>query len=109
LDILVTQNPPNAGTLNSIGSLGVNAGSIAGFDISGTSGIAYAALDIGGLSSLYTINLTTGSASLVGGIGSGLSVSGLTVSPVPEPEHYAMIAAGSLLGFGLLRRRSKGA
>ena len=53
------------------------------------------------------IDLTTGAASLVGGIGGGLSVSGLTVSPVPEPEHYAMIAAGSLIGFGLLRRRFK--
>ncbi len=107
LDILVIQNPPNAGTLNSIGSLGVNTGNIAGFDISGTSGVAYAALDLGGVSSLYTIDLTTGAASLVGGIGGGLSVSGLTVSPVPEPEHYAMIAAGSLIGFGLLRRRFK--
>ena len=105
LDILVTQSPPNNGTLNTIGALGVNTSDIAGFDISGSSGIAYAALENGGTSSLYTINLTTGAATLVGAIGSGLSVNGLTA--VPEPEHYALIAAGSLIGFALLRRRFK--
>ena len=107
LDILVNQNPPNNGTLNTIGSLGLNTSGIAGFDISGTSGIAYAALDVGGLSSLYTINLATGTATSLGLIGDGSAVSGLTVSPVPEPEHYAMIAAGGLIGFALLRRRFK--
>ena len=33
LDILVTQNPPNAGTLNTVGALGFNTSDAVGFDI----------------------------------------------------------------------------
>jgi hypothetical protein len=32
---LVVQNPPNAGTLNTVGGLGVDITTVAGFDISG--------------------------------------------------------------------------
>ncbi|MEO5616566.1 MAG: DUF4394 domain-containing protein, partial [Candidatus Eisenbacteria bacterium] len=67
LDLLVTQAPPNNGTLNTVGPLGVNVSSVNGFDISGVSGVAFAAFDIGGAqSSLYVINLSTGAASLQG-------------------------------------------
>lgn len=74
-DVLVTQNPPNAGVLNTVGSLGVGATSIAGFDVSGADGVAYAALVPAGQpgnsarASLYTIDLATGAATLVGKIG----------------------------------------
>jgi hypothetical protein len=33
LDILATQNPPNAGLLNTVGPLGFNASDLVGFDI----------------------------------------------------------------------------
>ncbi|HEX6625859.1 MAG TPA: DUF4394 domain-containing protein, partial [Pyrinomonadaceae bacterium] len=89
LDILVTQNPPNNGTLNTVGALGVDASSLAGFDIATFSGTAFAGLNTGGAESgLYTINLTTGAATLVGQIGpSGTgTVRGLTVgNPFPNP------------------------
>ncbi len=87
LDIVTTQSPPNSGTLNTIGPLGVNASSVNGFDISGSTGIAYAALNAGAPpSTLYTINLNTGAASAIGIIGCNEPVRGLSVnnaSPTP--------------------------
>lgn len=47
LDILVIQNPPNAGTLNTVGPLGFNVTDRVGFDIVGTN-TAFAALQVGG-------------------------------------------------------------
>ncbi|MCP9487689.1 MAG: DUF4394 domain-containing protein [Gaiellaceae bacterium MAG52_C11] len=72
-DFLAIQNPPNAGTLVSVGALGVDAGDNAGFDISSVDGVAYAALQVApSLSSgLYRINLMTGAATLAGRIGGG--------------------------------------
>ncbi len=66
-DVLVRQDPPNAGTLNTVGALGVNAEPQAGFDISPQGNVAYAALRVPGSSrhSLYRVNLATGSAGTV--------------------------------------------
>jgi hypothetical protein len=61
-DMLYRQDPPNAGTLVSIGALGVNITGVNGFDIGGTSGTGYAVLTVGTTASVYTINLTTGAA-----------------------------------------------
>jgi hypothetical protein len=73
LDILVMQNPPNNGTLVTIGALGQNTGANTGFDIlaPGLGGGAFAALSTGAGSSLYSINLGTGTATLIGAIGNG--------------------------------------
>ena len=71
-DLLVIQNPPNDGTVTPVGPLGVDFSGNAGFDIAPGSGIAYAALFVGSLpSNLYTINLATGAATLVGALGGG--------------------------------------
>lgn len=61
-DKLFIQNPPNAGTLVEVGSLGINIEAANGFDIGSTSGIAYAILQVGATQALYSINLTTGAA-----------------------------------------------
>lgn len=63
---------PNGGLVTDIGALGVTfAGSPTGFDIA-TNGAAFAALRLaGGAQALYTLNLTTGAATLVGAIGDG--------------------------------------
>jgi hypothetical protein len=70
---------PNGGTLTAVGGLGVDASAVNGFDI-GTNGIAYAALTVGGVSNLYTINLQTGAATLIGAIGNGTILRGLAVA-----------------------------
>jgi hypothetical protein len=82
-DQLLVQGPnPNAGTLTPVGPLGVNTSTDVAFDISPFDNTAFAALNVGGVSGLYTINLTTGAATLVGTIGTGTVVNGLTAMPV---------------------------
>ncbi|HSH39749.1 MAG TPA: DUF4394 domain-containing protein [Chthoniobacterales bacterium] len=62
-DVLVIQNPPNSGTLNTVGPLGVNTTDDVGFDISGRTGVAFAALEVtAGIAELFTINLLSGQA-----------------------------------------------
>jgi hypothetical protein len=70
---------PNGGTLTSVGPLGVNASAVNGFDI-GTNGIAFAALTVGSTTNLYTINLQTGAATLVGAVGNGGVLRGLAIA-----------------------------
>lgn len=65
-DRLYRQDPPNGGILISVGPLGVDADASNGFDISGASNKAYALLTTGGGTKLYTINLETGAATVVG-------------------------------------------
>jgi hypothetical protein len=64
---------PNAGLITSIGPLGVSVlnTSNAGFDIA-PDGSAYAVLQTGLAQSLYTVNLSTGAATLVGQIGANM-------------------------------------
>jgi hypothetical protein len=84
-DVLLTQNPPNSGTLNSVGALGVNIDATTGtaFDISQRDNEAFlaAVLNAGTFSTLYTVNLTTGAATTVGNIGPSLLIDGLSVIP----------------------------
>lgn len=90
LDILVTQ-ANNAGTLETIGPLGIDAEDIGGFDIA-TSGNAYAALSdgVGSVTStLYSIDLNSGAATSLGAIPQ--TVWGLAAIPVPEPDAGPMM------------------
>lgn len=86
-DILVFQNPPNAGTLNTVGALGVDITTVAGFDVSGSTGTAYAGLVVKDgkkkrlRTTLFTINLATGAATPVGRIGGPWPLTSLTVLP----------------------------
>ncbi|MFN2577749.1 MAG: DUF4394 domain-containing protein [Pyrinomonadaceae bacterium] len=84
LDILATQDPPNAGTLHTIGPLGVNASAVLGFDIfnDGSTDSAFATLVVGATPGLYSIDLTSGAATLVGAIGGGATLRGLAVAPL---------------------------
>jgi Domain of unknown function (DUF4394)/Calx-beta domain len=75
---------PNLGAVNTIGSLGVGAVGDVAMDISPT-GTAFAALDSG----LYTLNLTTGAATLVGAAPAPLR--GLAIVP---PATVAFGATG---------------
>lgn len=107
LDVLTLQNPPNAGTLVTIGSLGIDFSPTGGFDIfaDGNGGnTAYAASD----SVLYTIDLATGAASSLGTIGGSRSMTGLAAKPVPEPSSViGSLAAVTLVGAAVMRRRRR--
>ena len=99
---------PNGGVVRSIGPLGVNTSNEVSFDIANdAAGSAYAALTVDGKSGFYTINLTTGAATLVGTIGDGgVAISGISVAPagalLPTSLAYtiwAIDAANKLLSF----------
>jgi hypothetical protein len=82
-DVLVSQIPPGAGVLNTIGSgLGVDVGTVGGFDI-GTDSVAYVAVENGGSSRLYRLDLQQGQSTLVSDLSAalGASVAGLAVRP----------------------------
>lgn len=106
LDILAIQNPPNSGTLVTIGPLGYDVKNTVGFDVAGSDGTAYASLVIkksrghgrhhddddndgdhdfwqssrgsSDRASLFTINLATGAATYVGRIGGPKPLTALT-------------------------------
>ena len=105
LDILAIQNPPNNGVLNTVGSLGLNASNNVGFDIFfNNQGFASIQLVGGATTGFYGINLATGAASLIGGIGNGLIVTDIAVAVVPEPTTFALLGIG-VFGLALRARR----
>ena len=117
-DVLDTQGSagdspisPNTGTLITVGSLGVDSGGRVGFDIT-SDNRAFASLTVppgaANPAGLYTINLNTGAATLIGTIG-GEPVGAIAVAPatVPEPGTLALLGLGvvSLVGYGRCRAR----
>lgn len=97
-DSLVRQ-ANNAGTLTTVGSLGVAVGPRTSFDIDfGDTGY------IQDSARFYSVNLQTGTATLVGL--SQRSLFGIAVAPVPEPGTWALLILGFGLVGGAMRRRS---
>ena len=79
-------NGPGSGVVTKLGSLGIgtNLNQNIGFDIA-PNGTAYAAIVFGGQLRLYTINLNTAAATLVGAIAGGAtSFRGLTAEAGPK-------------------------
>jgi hypothetical protein len=83
-DVLTIQVPPNAGTLNTVGSLRIDVGDFGAFDI-GPRNEALAALQPAGsmASSLYAIDLASGEAMNLGRIGRGELITGLAIGLGP--------------------------
>ncbi len=82
LDILALQEPPNDGTLRTIGRLGVDFDVAAGFDILTDDHGNDHAFAVSG-SRLYSIDLATGLARLMETVGAGnLQMIGLAIVPV---------------------------
>ncbi|MGH8528793.1 MAG: DUF4394 domain-containing protein [Nevskiales bacterium] len=97
-DTLHIQNPPNNGTLIPVGALGVNTPGVTGFEIDGRNGRALAALNVGANSQLYSINLATGLATIIGTIGGGEIIRGLTLAP-PEITVFGVTDTNTLVRF----------
>lgn len=104
LDVLVTQGSlgsapisPNSGTLFTVGALGIDASGLVGFDVSPLGG-AFAAIAAPGASSssLYSVNLGTGAASLIGPIAGGAPLRDLAIG-LRRPRVYALSNANALL------------
>ena len=106
-DRVVIQNPPNDGTLTVVGPLGFDASALTGFDIGFENGanLGFAALQQtgGGVSRLYSINLATGGATLLGDLGGGALVDGIAV--IPEPASAALLLLAPLPLLARRRRR----
>jgi uncharacterized protein (TIGR03437 family) len=91
---------PNAGVLFTIGALGVDTTDQVGFDIAAPGDVALASLTVmGGMnSSLYSINLTSGTATLIGAIGVMDTVRDIAVVTRVETI-FALTAGNNLLSF----------
>ena len=75
---------PSSGNVTTVGGLGFDPEDVGGFDIA-PSGNAYASMKVGGLWKLYSIDLATGAAGLIGPIGDGFSiVMGLSAVGLPK-------------------------
>jgi hypothetical protein len=107
-DVLVTQVPPNSGSLNTVGALGRDVTAVAGFDIDAVSGVAFAACNtaaaFGTPTQLFRVDLGTGLMTWVGGIGffanAGSRVRGLCVlPPSPAMDLVALLDGDRLLPF----------
>jgi len=105
LDILARSTNANNGTYVTQGSLGLDVTGLLGFDISGQTGTAYASLSTDGFtSSLYSIDLLTGAATSIGGIGSNQTILDIAApSAVPEPA--TTLFGLAVVGAAALRRR----
>lgn len=110
-DVLVIQNPPNAGGLVTVGSLGMNVSTVLGFDILTMGGmdIGYVAVidvDRGDFRSWFgTINLNTGMITPMAPIG-GVALRVRDIAVVPEPASMAALSIG-LAGLMFTRRRRR--
>ncbi len=93
----------NGGICTPVGSLGISGvGLLAGFDIFGPTDIGYVSLNTTAPSTgFYTINLSTGAATLVGAIASGNDVI-TDITIIPAPGVASLLA---LAGLAAARRR----
>ena len=87
LNILTTQNPPNNGTLNTVGATAIVVNPTTpnlDLDIyspaAGTNTAYLVANTTATNTSLYTVNLTTGATTLIGAIGNGLAARDIAIA-----------------------------
>lgn len=75
--VLALQNPPNNGTLTTVGPLGVGANVRArGFDISNATERGYVNFLVNGVPTLYSVNLGTGASTSLGALPTSFTATG---------------------------------
>ncbi len=88
LGILTTQNPPNNGTLNTVGTLGIPLDTVNRtfdldivYDQTTQMNVAFLVANTLGSNNdgLYMVNLTTGAAALVGSVGLGVQIKAIAI------------------------------
>lgn len=107
LDVLVTQGSPggaptspNAGTLFTVGALGVDASNKLGFDVSEAgSAVACVTANAGTDTQIYSINLTTGAATMLGTIAGGKVVRDIALRPQAQPRVFGVTRDNDLVTF----------
>lgn len=113
MDRLNIQAPPNAGTQVAVGSLGFDATALGDIDIStvGTANIMYGVFQMPNSpgSQFGTVDLATGTVTLLGAVGSAQSNSsialrGLAVEAVPEPATMSVLGIAALAALARKRR-----
>lgn len=102
LDILASSLDPNFSELLTIGGLGLDVVSFGGLTVD-AEGVLWGTLSTDGLtSSLYSINTSTGAATLAAGFGAGVGME--SIAQVPEPSR-ALLLGLAAAGFVFRRRR----
>jgi hypothetical protein len=109
LQKLVIINPPNSGTLNTVAGAGsgLTTSNTIGLDLDiltdKSTGVntAYLTADVSGTSNnFYTVNLSTGVATLVGTIAGGkINKMAVSFEPPPHSKLVYAVAAGNLITF----------
>ena len=80
LDEFVVMSDPNNGEVTSVGSTGVVTAACAALDV-GANGVVYASMTTSGVNNLYTMNVSTGAATLLGTIPVVPSIQSIAIAP----------------------------
>ena len=99
LDEFVVMSDPNDGQVTTVGSTGVSTAPCVALDV-GANGVVYASMTTspGSVNNLYTMNVSTGAASLLGAIAVVPSIQSIAIapgSPTSASEGAALARAGS--------------
>jgi hypothetical protein len=78
LDVLVVMPNPGTGQVTTVGSTGRSTAPCAALDL-GDDGVMYATMTTSGINNLYTMNLSTGAATLVGEIDLVASIQSIAI------------------------------
>lgn len=99
--VFTVQNPPNNGTLITVGPLGIPANVPSrGFDISNATERGYANFTINNVPTLFSVNLMTGATASLGALpttAGGTAISGYLGLTVPFPNASSRQAAGAFV------------
>jgi hypothetical protein len=83
-DEFVVMSDPNSGQISTVGSTGVITAACVALDVA-SDGVVFASMTTSGINSLYTMNVSTGAATLVGAIDQVASIQSIAIVPGATP------------------------